>query len=134
MSKKLSRSKSKLPTISAGKVNPKSGGEFCINKTIIEVQSTFPNLKIAKKVSHTLLKEKLIACANILPTAVSIYEWDHKVETASEVFVIFKTTKRKSLKAMERLLVLHPYECPSILELQPIRGFKPYLNWVENIG
>lgn len=116
MTKKLIRSKTISP-----------------NKNVLQLYVTFPNKKLAQKISHTLLKEKLIACANIFPAGVSIYEWQNKIETSSEVVVIFKTTKKKSKSAMERLLVLHPYECPCIVELRPIRGLKPYLQWVESI-
>lgn len=103
------------------------------NKNVLQLYVTFPNQKLAKRITHTLLKEKLIACANIFPKVVSIYEWNHKIEEAPEVVVIFKTTNKKSVKAMERLLALHPYSCPCIIELRPIRGFKPYFEWVEAI-
>jgi hypothetical protein len=33
---------------------------------------TFPNQKIAKKISQMLIKQKLIACANILPKMTSL--------------------------------------------------------------
>lgn len=116
MTKKLNRSKTISP-----------------NKNVLQLYVTFPDPKIAKKISHTLLKEKLIACANIFPAVTSIYEWQNKIETSREVVVIFKTTKKKSKLAMERLQVLHPYECPCIVELRPIRGLKPYFEWVESI-
>lgn len=107
---------------------------FPQNKTVVQLYVPFPSQKAAKQASYTLLKEKLIACANIFPAAVSIYEWNHKIETAKEVVVIFKTTTKKSLKAMERLRALHPYGCPCIIELRPIRGLKSYLKWVETIN
>ena len=98
----------------------------------MQLYVTFPDQKIAKKIARALLKEKLVACANIFPAGVSIYEWQNKIETTKEVVVIFKTTKKKSSLAMERLLALHPYECPCVMSLQPVLGFKSYLQWVEN--
>ncbi len=54
--------------------------------------SSFPDVEIANRVAHTLVAEKLAACANIIPAVHSIYCWKGKVETAGEVIVFFKTT------------------------------------------
>lgn len=101
-------------------------------KSVVQIYTAFPTKKVATKISHQLLKEKLIACANIFPAGVSVYEWNNKVEETSEVVTILKTPAKNSQKTMERLLALHPYECPCILELRPIRGLKPYIQWVIN--
>jgi len=42
--------------------------------------STFPDAETARGIAHTLVSEKLAACANIIPAMNSIYRWKGKIE------------------------------------------------------
>ena len=49
----------------------------------------------------------------------SIYRWQGKVETATEVLAVFKTTAA-AFPAFEKALTeLHPYDVPEIIALNP---------------
>ncbi|MCX7675323.1 MAG: divalent-cation tolerance protein CutA [Bdellovibrionaceae bacterium] len=82
---------------------------------LIFIYSTFPSKKIAQKVANQLIKEKLIACANITEQGLSVYEWKGKVNTDNECYAIFKTSLAKHKKAIKRLQAIHPYETPALL-------------------
>jgi periplasmic divalent cation tolerance protein len=77
-----------------------------------------PSIDEAKKLAHALLEKKLIACANILPGMVSIYEWKGSLHDDSECLALFKTTKERAQEVETLLTSLHPYEIPAILQFE----------------
>lgn len=78
-----------------------------------------------------LLNEKLIACANIFPKGISLYQWEGKVQKEEEVFVFFKTCPEKTKKALKRIHELHPYQVPALLQFQ-VEANLDYSNWAQN--
>ena len=92
--------------------------------------STFPDAETARRIAHTLVSEKLAACANIIPTMNSIYRWKGKIETGNETVVFFKTTQDRYEAFQEKLRSLHSYEVPEILCVKISDGLPDYLRWV----
>lgn len=78
------------------------------------IWSPFGSIEEARQAAQTLLQEKLVACANIVPEMLSIFRYEGKVQSASEVGVLFKTEARLLDVATSRLAELHPYETPAI--------------------
>jgi periplasmic divalent cation tolerance protein len=99
---------------------------------VLLVFCTFPDADTAAAVTKTLVGEKLIACGTILPGARSIYEWEGKMEDASEVLVLFKTASPAYAKLERRLLKLHPYDMPEIVALEAGAASKGYAAWVAS--
>lgn len=97
---------------------------------VLLVFCAFPDADTAAAVTKTLVGEKLVACGTILPGARSIYEWEGKLEDASEVLVLFKTTGPAYAKLEKRLLKLHPYDTPEIVALEAGAVSKAYAAWV----
>lgn len=75
----------------------------------------FPDQEAARQVAGQLLAEGLVACANILAPMESLFIWEGKAGSASEVGVLFKTTSAQLEAAIARLGTLHPYQSPAIL-------------------
>lgn len=93
---------------------------------------TTPSLKVARNISNILIKEKLIACSNILPVMESHYVWKGKTEKSKESVLILKSSKRLAKALTARVLELHPYEAPCVLEL-PIEGVsQAYGLWLHS--
>ncbi|NYT01116.1 MAG: divalent-cation tolerance protein CutA [Methanocellales archaeon] len=92
------------------------------------VYITTSDLDEAKFIGRTLVKERLIACANIFPIT-SIYHWEGLQEN-EEVVVLLKTTTDKLKKIEQRVKELHSYEIPCIISFA-IDGYKDYLNWIK---
>jgi len=65
-----------------------------------------------------------------VPAVESIYRWEGKVETASEVLAIFKTTREAFPEFQHALTELHPYEVPEIIAISPDQVAEPYRKWV----
>ena len=99
---------------------------------VLLVFCTFPDADMAAAVTKTLVGEKLIACGTILPGVRSIYEWEGKMEDASEVLVLFKTAGPAYAKLEKRLLKLHPYDMPEIVALEAGAASKGYAAWVAS--
>ena len=91
---------------------------------------TTPDLKTARKLAKLALKERLIACANLIPKVESHYWWEGKMEVGAEVLMLLKTTEAR-LSLLEKLIVAHhPYDTPEFLVLRIHRGNRRYLNWL----
>jgi periplasmic divalent cation tolerance protein len=97
---------------------------------VLLVFCTFPDADTAAAVTKTLVGEKLVACGTILPGVRSIYEWEGKMEDASEVLVLFKTAGPAYAKLEKRMLKLHPYDMPEIVALEAGAASKAYAAWV----
>jgi periplasmic divalent cation tolerance protein len=95
------------------------------------VYTTFPDLALAQQVAQTIVRERLAACANILPAMQSYYWWEGKVDSAQEVVLIAKTRKELFEPLRARIQSLHPYSCPCIIALPIELGHAPFLNWIE---
>lgn len=102
--------------------------------TPLLVWSTFPEPESARRAARKLVEERLAACANLVPAVESVYRWKGGVETAAEVWVLFKTTRETYPRLEERLRHLHPYELPEIVAVGLEAGLPDYLRWVaENV-
>lgn len=79
------------------------------------IWSTFASEAEAEAAVTALLDEGLIACANILPCARSIYAWNGERGEGREVGVLFKTDAAVLDRAVARLAEIHPYDTPAIV-------------------
>jgi periplasmic divalent cation tolerance protein len=96
------------------------------------VYTTFSSKEDAKRLTKLLLKERLIACANMSSNITSIYEWEGKIQEDNEVIVLYKTMQKKIPSLMNCIQKNHPYEIPciAVLDLQMIN--QDFENWVKN--
>ena len=99
--------------------------------TPVVVLVTFPSLEVARRISSALVGEGLAACVNLLPGAESVYRWEGKVEVASEVVGLVKTTGARVAELERRYLSLHPYEVAEFLTLGAVNGSHAYLDWLS---
>lgn len=99
--------------------------------SVAVVLSTFPNADVASRVARTLVEERLCACVNLVPAIRSIYVWDGKVCDEAEVLAVLKTTTDRGAALKARLLALHPYDVPEVLELDATAS-EHYLAWVTS--
>ena len=68
--------------------------DFGAGDRTVVIYTTWPDADVAIEVSRQLVGQRLIACANVLPAATAIYEWNGSVQQDTEVPVILKTTAR----------------------------------------
>ncbi|MCK5012517.1 MAG: divalent-cation tolerance protein CutA [Candidatus Omnitrophica bacterium] len=97
----------------------------------IIVLVTTKNVREANRIATKLVKDKSIACANVVKGVKSIFWWQKKVNTANEVLLILKAKKSCFKKIVKTVTLLHNYEVPEIIALPIIDGSRDYFKWIE---
>ncbi len=95
------------------------------------VLCSFPDLPEARHIGTLLIEKQLAACVNLIPAVESIFRWEGKISTESEVLAVFKTVAARLGELEEELLARHPYEVPELLALPAGAGSEAYLKWVR---
>lgn len=99
---------------------------------MILIYSTFAHIEDAKKMAKTLLEERHIACANLLPQMTSLYQWEGQLQESHEIVMIAKTTEEKQSTTIARITKLHPYECPCVIAWKSSDVAPAFLSWVKD--
>ena len=86
----------------------------------------------AKKIVNSLLKKKLIACANIYKKIDSYFLWENKITKSKEVVLIGKTIKKNQNKLVKEVKKIHSYKVPCIIFSNISSGNKKFLNWIKS--
>ena len=95
------------------------------------VFSTFATEADAARVARVLVEERLVACAQLMPGARSIYRWQDQVRDEAEVVVLMKTRKQDWTALLSRLHELHPYETPECVAVRVAAGAPKYMAWLD---
>lgn len=99
---------------------------------VMVVLTTVPSPEEGERIGAAVVSEGLAACANVVSGVSSIFRWKGAIEREREALVIMKTTRDAVKSLRERLVELHPYELPEVIELDVASGHKPYLAWVAD--
>jgi periplasmic divalent cation tolerance protein len=92
---------------------------------------TCRSAKEADRIARSLVAARLAACGNILSSPVrSIYRWKERIESATEVLLIIKTSCRRFPALQAAIKRLHSYEVPEIIALPIAAGSRSYLSWL----
>ena len=93
--------------------------------------SIFPTEEEAKKVAMQLLKERLVACVNIIPQIKSLYWWKDKIQEDQEVMVFIKSREDVESKIIDKIKSLHSYEVPAIFAVNSTdKIYSEYMKWI----
>jgi periplasmic divalent cation tolerance protein len=79
----------------------------------------------------TLVREKLVACAQVCGTIQSVYTWKGASETGTEILLLAKTALPLFERVESAVRAEHPYECPQIVALPIVAANADYLNWLS---
>ena len=92
---------------------------------------TFGSLIEAKKLGKKLVKEKLAACTNIIPTIYSTYVWKNKTMIDKECSMIVKTSQSKVKAAIKFIVKKHSFECPAVSAIPIDFVHKDFQKWIN---
>ena len=98
----------------------------------ILIITSLPDRTSAISLAHRLIEERLAACVNVLGECTSIYRWQGKSETASEVPVLIKTLEQNYSRLEQLIRSAHPYELPELIAVPISKGLPAYLKWIES--
>ena len=94
------------------------------------VYTTFPDEASALNIGEALVRDRLVACVNVLSAMSSVYAWKGKVERANEVAAILKSREGLKDALFAAVKARHPYETPILLAL-PVADVDPdTLAWI----
>ncbi|XP_076160101.1 cutA divalent cation tolerance homolog [Ptiloglossa arizonensis] len=97
------------------------------------VYVTVPTQDVAKQLAHGLVKNKLAACVNIIPTITSVYEWKNVINEDSELLLMMKTRTDTVDSLTKYVKENHPYEVCEVIALPIQNGNEKYLQWISEI-
>ncbi|KAJ1298464.1 hypothetical protein BS78_01G455800 [Paspalum vaginatum] len=98
----------------------------------IVVYVTVPNREAGKKLSQSIISEKLAACVNIVPGIESVYWWEGKVQSDAEELLIIKTRESLLDALTEHVKANHEYDVPEVIALPITGGNTKYLEWIKS--
>ncbi len=92
---------------------------------------THPSKPEAVRVTVELMNSRLIACANYYPMD-SVYWWEWRLTSASEVMTIYKTRTEHIAEVEKLILASHKYETPCIIRLAEVTANTGYEQWIHD--
>ncbi|MEH0688250.1 divalent-cation tolerance protein CutA [Vibrio cholerae] len=98
--------------------------EFCIALTTTNSQA------LTERIIDVLLKERLAACIQTMPIE-SHYVWQEQVCRDNETLLVIKTTQSNYVEVEQKVVELHDYDTPQVVQVPIVDGFNPYLSWLE---
>jgi len=95
---------------------------------VIVVLTNLPDQAAASKLAQLLVEQRLAACVNVLAQCSSVYRWQGRIETATEVPVLIKTVASRYARVEAAIRANHPYELPEIISVPVVAGLGAYLS------
>ena len=101
------------------------------NLTYIVLLITAGSIEEARQISRALLEQKKVACVNIVPQISSLFWWQGKIDSESEVLLLAKTKASKLPEILDLVREIHSYDVPEVIALPILDGNREYLEWID---
>jgi periplasmic divalent cation tolerance protein len=99
----------------------------------IVVLVTCGSKKEARKIAKALVDRRLAACVQEIGVPMrSTYRWKGRVESANEVLLLIKTSRKRFSAVRTLVKGLHSYDVPEIIALNIAEGSREYLDWITS--
>jgi periplasmic divalent cation tolerance protein len=98
---------------------------------IITITTTTDKKEVLEEMGRSLLKQRLIACIQVVGPIKSLYWWKGNVEEASEWLGIMKSRKSLYPRVEAQIRILHAYEVPEIVAIEASDVLPAYGDWVR---
>ena len=109
-----------------------TGSEISHSVEHILIITNLPDRDQAMALAQKLVEERLVACVNVLADCTSVYWWQGKSETATEVPLLIKTMAQHYAPVEQLIKSEHPYELPEIIAVPISSGLPAYLKWIAD--
>ena len=85
----------------------------------------------AERIGRVLVSGRLAACVNIVPAVTSLFWWEGRIATESEVLMIVKTSRERFADLSAAVSAEHSYSVPEVIALPIVDGAPAYRKWLE---
>ena len=96
---------------------------------IVLIQTTCATKEEARKIAKVLIEEKLAACIQMFEIE-SFYNWNNEFCCDNETLLNIKTRKDNFEEIKSRILELHSYDLPEIIQLDITNTSEEYLKFI----
>jgi periplasmic divalent cation tolerance protein len=96
------------------------------------IYTTCANLDEAKLLGKQIIDKRLAACVNFW-SVDSMYTWNGKFESVSEVMMSTKTFESKRQEVDDLITQNHSYSCPIIAGIDVRRINRQYKEWMTEV-
>lgn len=97
---------------------------------IVLIQTTCSTKEEARKIAKILIEEKLAACIQMFEIE-SFYNWNNEFCCDNETLLNIKTRKDNFEKIKSKILELHSYDLPEIIQLDITNTSEEYLKFIK---
>jgi periplasmic divalent cation tolerance protein len=92
--------------------------------------AAYPTRAAAERAAKSLVRERVLACATVMPGGKAFYRWNGKEHADPSTLLWGKTLASRSRRAVLAIRASHPDTVPEILVLPVRGGHVPYLEWL----
>jgi periplasmic divalent cation tolerance protein len=96
------------------------------------IMSTAGSVEDARALAKALIDAKLAACVQLLPIE-SLYTWNGEIAQEAETLMLIKTRAGLYEDVEAKIVELHSYETPEVLQLEVQRSSGSYLAWITAV-
>lgn len=107
-------------------------GKRVVGERVVLILAAYPGRQAAERAAKALVRERVLACATVVPGARGHYMWNGKRHADPSALLHGKTTAARSREAVRRIRATHPDQVPEILVVDVAGGDKDYLAWVAS--
>jgi periplasmic divalent cation tolerance protein len=117
-------------SVNAGEA-PAPIGMPAMSQSHVVIFVTVESQEQARRIADALLREKLVACANIVKGVESFFWWQGKVDRSDELMLVMKSREELVEDIVRLVKGNHSYEVPEVVALRIIGGNPDYLRWID---
>ncbi|MDR0926180.1 MAG: divalent-cation tolerance protein CutA [Ignavibacteria bacterium] len=93
---------------------------------------TVPSLEEARTIAKTLVEERLVSSVTTIPSVISTFKFQDKIEEYSETQIIVKTRSNLFEKLTDRVKQLHSAILPEIIKVRVSEMPPDLMMWVQD--
>lgn len=95
------------------------------------IMTTIDDEAAAAALAREIVEHGLGACVQIV-TVRSVFMWEGAVDDTPELLLLVKTRADRYDELEAFIREHHSYDVPEILQVPIVRGFAPYLAWMDD--
>lgn len=98
---------------------------------LLLVVTTCADRASAERLARGLVEARIAACVSIESPVLSIYPWQGRIESDTEIPLTIKTGPAQISRLKRYLAEHHDYDVPELLVTPVVDGSDEYLSWAE---